>query len=282
MLKAQAAGVRRLTDKIAVIDGGGANLVAFAGDGGMVLVDSGAPKSGDHVMMQLKDLAAEAKVQTLFNTHYHLDQTGNNEMFSGAGAKIIAHARTLQWMSVDYWVEAENRYEKARSKAARPTQTFQTTGSLKAASEQIDYGYLILAHTSGDIYVHFKNANVLAVGDVASPLRDPSLDYYTGAWIGGRVDAMDNLLKLANDQTKIVPAYGPVMTKAEFKAERDVMEEVRARLFKQVREGDGPKDMLAEGVLNGLKRTWKDPDKFLYDACKGLWAHNDSLDANVV
>ena len=84
-----------------------------------------------------------------------------------------------------------------------------------------------------------------------------------------------SLLKLGNEQTKIVPAYGPVMTRAEFKAERDMMEEVRARLFKQVREGDSPKDMLEAGVLNGLARTWKDPYKFLYDAAKGLWAHHN-------
>ncbi len=88
---------------------------------------------------------------------------------------------------------------------------------------------------------------------------------------------MDLLLKLANDQTKIVPAYGPVMTRAEFKAERDMMEEVRVRLFDHVREGEGPKDMLDAGALNGLPRTWKDPYKFLYDAAKGLWAHHDKL-----
>ena len=63
---------------------------------------------------------------------------------------------------------------------------------------------------------------------------------------------------------------------------RDLMEEVRARLFKQVREGDGPKDMLEEGVMKNLPRTWKDPSKFLYDAAKGLWAHHDKLDPNVV
>ena len=153
---------------------------------------------------------------------------------------------------------------------------------MKAGAEQIDYGYLTLAHTSGDIYVFFKTSNVLAVGDVASPRVDPSLDYFTGAWIGGRVDAMDVLLKLANAQTRIVPAYGPVMTLAELKAERDMMEEVRARLFKTVREGDGPRDMLEAGVLKGLPRTWKNPNKFLYDAAKGLWAHHDKLDPNVV
>ena len=277
-----ATSVRRLTDKMAVVDGGGSNVLACSTGEGLALVDGGAPKSGDQVMAALKGLAPAAKVQTLFNTHHHTDQTGNNEMFSAAGAKIIAHKRTLEWMSSDHWVPAEDRYEIARPKAARPTETFLTTGSLKTGGEQIDYGYLTLAHTNGDIYVFFRNSNVLAVGDVASPLRDPALDYFTGAWIGGRVDAMDILLKLANEQTRIVPAYGPIMSKAEFNAERDMMEEVRDRLFKQVREGDGPKDMLEEGVLKGLARTWKDPYKFLYDAAKGCWAHHDKLGPNVV
>jgi cyclase len=256
-----------------VLGVGGTNVVALSAPDGVVLVDSGPPKS---------TVAVGAKVQTLFNTHYHSDQTGNNEGFFTAGARIIAHQRTREWMSSDYWVPAEERYEKARPKIALPTETFLTTGSLKAGGEQIDYGYLPLAHTNGDIYVFFRSSNVLAVGDVASPLRDPALDYFTGAWIGGRVDAMEIILKLSNDETRIVPAYGPIMTKAQFKAERDMMEEVRARLFKQVREGDGPKDMLAAGVLKGLPRTWKDPDKFLYDAAKGLWAHHDKLDPNVV
>ena len=264
--------------KISIADAGGTNLVALSASNGIVLVDSGAPQARDLVMAALKG----AKVQSLFNTHYHFDQTGNNEFFATAGAKVIAHERTRQWMSTDYWVPAEDRYEKARPKAARPTETFETTGSLRADAEQIDYGYLPLAHTNGDIYVFFKTSNVLAVGDVASPQRDPALDYFTGAWIGGRVDAMDILLKLSNEQTRIVPAYGPVMTRAEFKAERDLMEEVRARLWKEVREGKGPQEMLEGGLLNGLPRTWKDPAKFLYDAAKGMWAHHSKIDANVV
>jgi len=280
VLSAQQAlgGVRRLTEQMAVVDGGGSNVLAFSTGEGVVLVDGGAPKSFDTIMASL---GANAKVNTLFNTHHHVDQTGNNESFSKA-TKIIAHKRTLEWMSADHWIQADDRFEKARPKGARPTETFLTTGSLKTGGEQIDFGYLPLAHTNGDIYVHFRNANVLAVGDVASPLRDPALDYLTGAWIGGRVDAMDVLLSLSNEQTRIVPAYGPVLSKAEFKAERDVMEEVRKRLFDQVREGDGPKDMLERGVLKGLARTWKDPYKFLYDAAKGLWAHHDKLGPNVV
>src|SRR5262249_16814457 len=149
-------------------------------------------------------------------------------------------------------VPDEDRYEKARPKAAQPIETFRNTGSLKAADEQIEYGYLPLAHTDGDIYVFFKTSNVLAVGDVASPLRDPALDYFTGAWIGGRLDAMDTILKLSNEQTRIVPASGHVMTRAEFKAERDMMEEVRSRVWKRTLQGENPREMLEAGVLNGL------------------------------
>lgn len=261
-------------DTIGVMDTGGTNVVFFTSEDQGVLVDSG--------VLNAPGSLGGSRFGTVFNTHYHLDHTGNNERYALSGAKIIAHQRTKQIMSVDYWVPDEERYEKARPKDARPTETFLDIGSIKVGREQIDYGYLPLAHTNGDIYVHFRNANLLAVGDVASPRRDPELDWYTGAWIGGRVDAMDTILKLADDQTKIVPGSGPNMTKAQFKAERDMMEEVRTRLFKRVREGDGPQDMLDGGVLIGLAREWKDPYKFLYAAAKGCWGHHDKLDANVV
>jgi glyoxylase-like metal-dependent hydrolase (beta-lactamase superfamily II) len=274
--------VTKLTDTLVVIDAGGSNVTALAGADGLVLVDSGAPGSGDAVLSALKGLASNAKVQTLFNTHYHLDQTANNEQFAAQGAKIIAQKHTRDWMATKYWVPAEQRYEKARPKSAVPTEIFNVQGSIKTGNEEIDYAYLRMAHTSGDIYVHFKSANVIAVGDVASPLRDPELDWFTGAWVGGRVDSMDQLLAISNDQTRFVPAYGAVMTKAQFKGERDMMEEVRQRIFDRVRAGEGPQDMLEGGALDGLPRKWKDPLKFLYAAAKGGWAYQDKLGANVV
>jgi len=281
LLKAQQP-VNKLTGTVAVIDAGGSNVTAFSAGDGFVLVDSGAPKSGDALIAALKSLAPNAKVHTLFNTHYHLDQTANNEQFAAQGAKIIAQKRTREWMAADYWVPAEERYEKARPQAALPTETFRTQAAMKAGNEEIAYGYLLMAHTCGDLYVHFKGANVIAVGDVASPLRDPELDWFTGAWVGGRVDSMDLLLKISNDQTRFVPAYGPVMTKAQFKVERDMMEEVRQRIFDRVRAGEGPQDMMERGALDGLPRKWKDPLKFLYAAAKGGWGYYDKLGPEVV
>ena len=275
-------GVRKLTNTIAVVDGGGSNIVALSSADGTVLVDTGAPDTAGRVMAALKELGGNTTVHTVFNTHYHLAQTGNNGAFAAAGAKIVAHDRTRQWMSVDHWVPDQDRYEKARPKSAWPAEVFFNTGTQRIGGEQIDYGYLLVAHTAGDIYVYFRDANVLAVGDVASPVNDPELDWITGAWIGGRVSAMDRLLKIGNEQTRVVPGSGPVMTWAEFKAERELMEVVRQRLFKQIRQGDGPQDMVDGGVLKGLARTWKDPHKFLYAAARGLWGNHNKLDPDVV
>ena len=284
-LSAQRSAVtsRPLTDSLVVLDVGGSNvLCSRANPQGLVLVDSGAPRSDAQLTAGLQSVAQDANVHAVFNTHYHADQTANNATLATAGATIIAHEHTRQWMATDYWVPAENRYEKARPKAACPTDTFRTAGSLKAGTEQIDYGHLPLAHTDGDIYIFFRDANVLAVGDVASPLRDPALDYFTGAWIGGRVDAMDSILRLSNEQTRIVPAAGLPMTRAQFKAERDMMEEVRSRVWSRVLKGDSPRDMLDAGVLRGLARTWTDPLKFLYDASQGMFAHHNKLDPSVI
>src|SRR5580704_10637849 len=72
--QAAQPGVTRLTEKLGVIDAGGANVTAFVTGEGLVVVDSGAPNTGEAVMAALKSLAPNAKVTTLFNTHYHLDQ----------------------------------------------------------------------------------------------------------------------------------------------------------------------------------------------------------------
>jgi glyoxylase-like metal-dependent hydrolase (beta-lactamase superfamily II) len=271
-----------LSDRLSLITSSGTNVLALSTPDGLVLVDSGAPDRSDTLIAGLKSLSGGGRVRTVFNTHYHPENTGANEVLRQGGATIVSHENTRLWMATPVWNPAEDRYRPPRPVAAQPTETFRTEGSMSAGGERLEYGYLIEAHTSGDIYIRFRDANVLAVGDVVSPTRDPELDYFTGAWIGGRVDAMDRLLDLCDDGTRVVPGFGPVMTKAELKTERDVMKTVYDRTVDQVREGDDANDMLKAGVLNGLARTWKDPQRFLYDVQKGLWAHHNKLSPNVV
>jgi cyclase len=279
---AQQPGHLTLNDRLSLVTTGGTNVLALRTGAGLVLVDSGTPEQSDALMASVRQFSSGGRLETVFNTHWHLENTASNSALRQAGATIVAHENTRLWMATPTWMPNEDRYRAPRPKDAQPDKTFYAEATMTAGSERIEYGHLLEAHTSGDIYVFFRDSNVLAAGDVVSPVRDPELDYLTGAWIGGRVDAMERLLKLSDATTRIVPGFGQVMTRAELQAERDVMKTIYDRTVDRVREGDYVDDMLEGGVMNGLARTWKDPRKFLHDVHKGLWAHHNKLDANVV
>jgi glyoxylase-like metal-dependent hydrolase (beta-lactamase superfamily II) len=199
-----------------------------------------------------------------------------------AGAHIVAHEKTRQRLAYGYYLPKEDRYQKPVPKEAQPAETFYTTGETKIGGERIEYGYLLEAHTDGDIYVYFRDSNVLAVGDAVSPVRDPELDWFGGGWLGGRVDSLTLLLELGDARTKIVPSYGPVIGRADVQKEHDMMLKLFERYVELVRKGDGAEDILAAGVIADSGRAWQDPHKFAYDAYKGMWAHHNTLMPDIV
>lgn len=270
--------IESLRDGVSIIANAPGNVLVLETGEGRLLVDSGAPDMVTSVKLTLGD----APVTRLINTHYHADQSGGNALFGDAGAVIHAHEITRQWLSADYYIPSEDRWVSALPEIGRPTHTFREKEVLELGDESIEIGYLLEAHTRGDAYILLRNANVLAVGDVASPLRDPSLDWYAGGWLGGRVDAMDDLLEVANDDTLIVPAYGPVMTMADYRAEREMMWHLWDRCSKLVNSGRSAQDILDAGVMDEIDRKFDDPYKFCYDAAKGLWAHYTNFGGNVV
>jgi glyoxylase-like metal-dependent hydrolase (beta-lactamase superfamily II) len=281
-LAADSDEVTRATDRLAVLAGAGGNVLALSTADGLVVVDSGAAASGAALLAALGALPNGARVHTLFNTHWHLDQIGSNGALGRSGAHIVAHEKTRQRLAYGYYLPKEDRYEKPVSKDAQPAESFYTTGETKIGGERIEYGYLLEAHTDGDIYVHFRDSNVLAVGDAVSPARDPELDWFGGGWLGGRVDSLAKLLKIGDARTKIVPSYGPVIGRADVQKEHDMMLRLFERFVELVRKGDSAEDVLAAGVIADTGRAWQDPHKFAYDAYKGMWAHHNTLMPDIV
>jgi glyoxylase-like metal-dependent hydrolase (beta-lactamase superfamily II) len=270
-----------VTPDIHVLTGAGGNILVLSTDAGQIVVDSGAAGAADAVLAALRGLPG-GKTTALFNTHWHRDQTGGNEALGLAGATIIAHEKTRQRLSAGYYLPHEDRWEKPLPTAARPTKTFYTTDEITAGNRRIEFGYLLEAHTDGDIYVAFKDANVIAVGDVVSPERDPVLDWFGGGWLGGRLDALEKLLALGGKDTRYVPSFGPVIGRAQVQAEHDLMKELFDRFVVHLRLGESADDMQKAGVMDGLPRTFEDPHKFLYDAHKGFWAHHNKLMPDIV
>jgi glyoxylase-like metal-dependent hydrolase (beta-lactamase superfamily II) len=272
-----------VTPGLHVLRVSGINVVVLPTNAGLIVVDSGAAADQDLVLAALGSLGgAEGKVAVLVNTHWHREQTGANEALGMAGATIIAHEKTRQRLRAGWYVPADDRYEKALPAAALPTRTFYGADEATVGDKRIEFGYLLEAHTDGDGYVRFPEANVIAAGDVVSPERDPMLDWFGGGWLGGRVDALKKLLELGDARTRYVPSVGPPVERAAVQAEHDLLLAIFDRMVVSLRLGQTADDMLKEGVLDDLPRIFSDPAKFLYDAHKGFWAHHNKLMNDIV
>ena len=267
--------------KLSLINAGGSNVLVCETSAGLVLVDSGTADYSQRLLDTLAGIRA-GNVHTMFNTHWHADQCGANTAIGTSGAAIIAHQKTWHHLSTRYYLPPENRYFDALPEAGRPTVRFHDKGSVNIGGETVDYGALVEAHTDGDIYIHFRDDNVLAAGGAVASDLDPELDWYGGGWLGGRAQSLDTLVALADDDTLIIPAKGQIMTRADLVAERDMTHALYQRLNDLIRSGCSAQCMEQEGALEGLGRTWQDPQRFLYAAYKGLWAHHYNLAPDIL
>jgi glyoxylase-like metal-dependent hydrolase (beta-lactamase superfamily II) len=266
-------GNTALTEDITLLTGAGANVLAVKGPAGAVLVDGGLEAHSQELLKAALKVTDARQVQALFNTHWHPEQTGSNEAAGSGRAKIIAHVNTKLWLTRRITVSwREGTYGPLPARAL-PNETFYSKSTMSLGAEQVDYGYLTQAHTDGDIYVFFRKANVLAAGGVVSANRWPVMDYETGGWIAGLVAGLDTLLKLADDQTKIVPADGPVLTKEDLKAQRTAYFTIYDRLVKCLTKGLSPAEALATEPAKGIKPEWGDAAPFVIASFKSLWGH---------
>ena len=273
--------VSKLTDNLALITGAGGNIVVLNQPDGLLLVNGSRPEMAADLMKFLSDQFKGQTVKAIFNTDWHLDHTGSNEMFRKAGSKIYAHENTKLWIGADFYSDWEKRVYKPRPKEALPTDTFYTSGKMTFGKEPIEYGYMPQAHTDGDIYVFFPAQNVLVTGDVVSAGEYPVLDYVTGGWIGGLQNALKDLLKVGNENTRVIPGAGPVLTRADIQAEADMANTMRDRLVKLMRQGMGPGDMIAAEPTKDYDAKWGKPELFIRNAYRGMWGHVREL-GNIV
>lgn len=262
-----------LAENFLLISGAGSNVLAVTGAEEVLLVDGGDAAHSAELLQFVSRQAGGKPVRIAFNTHWHHDHVGANEALGKSGAKIYSHVFTKQWLSTEIdWGWQHQTFEPL-PEIARPNQTFYDSGKLAFGSQQVLYAHIGPAHTDGDIYVYFPGPNILMAGDVVSAGSYPVLDWTTGGWIYGIVDAQDALLKLINDQTRVVPGSGPVQTKADLQALHDMCETVRGRLFELIRHGNGPKDMVAAKPTAEFDQKYGDPEQFILNAYRGLWAH---------
>lgn len=271
----EAVRARRLGERSFQFTGAGGNVVVLDAPDQLVMVDSGRPGRTSELLRAVADLLGDDRVDTLINTHWHLEHSGGNDIIGRTASTIIAHENTRLWMGTEFHVRWQDRTYPPRAPAALPNDTFYAhePQPIRAAFGGIpaEYAHLPEAHTDGDIYVFFPEDNVLVAGDAVSVGAYPVPDFSTGGWIGGLVDATQTLLGVADADTLIVPGIGPAVTRAHLEAQLEMLTTVRERMETDMRRGRSAAEILADGVTEEFDEAWGDPQLFVNNLYHGLW-----------
>jgi glyoxylase-like metal-dependent hydrolase (beta-lactamase superfamily II) len=254
-----------------LLQGAGCNVIAMPGPEGALMIDGGLAANADVLMAAVKSATRASRIHTLINTHWHPEQVGANEAVGRAGGVIFAHEKTKTALSSTiYNSVALSGRRPALPQAARPTKTTRGDGSMEFAGQKIDYGYMPAAHTDSDLFVHFPNMNLLVVGGVVSAEEWPLLDYRNGAWLGGRVRALEHLADLVKPDTRVVPANGRAMTGREVVRHRDMYQKLFTTMIGYLNMGLGPEDAVKRNPLKEYQSEFGDPSAFTYGALKSM------------
>jgi cyclase len=254
-----------------LLQGAGGNVIALPGPDGTLMIDGGRAASASVLLDAVKAATRSTRVHTLINTHWHPDQTGANEAVGKSGGVIFAHEKTKTLLSnTVYSAIGFTSRVPPLAKEGRPTKTTRGDGSMEFAGNQIDYGYMPAAHTDGDLFVHFPKLNLLAAGGVVSAEEWPLLDYKNGAWLGGRVRALERLAKVVRPDTRVVPATGRMMTGSDIVRHRDMYQKLFTTMIGYLNMGQGPEDAVTKNPLKEYEKEFGDASDFEYAALRSM------------
>ncbi len=283
LLPARVASAQQVASRISTTDlggvtllqGAGCNVVAMPGPDGALMIDGGLAAHADALLAAVRDATRGSRIHTLINTHGHPEQTGANEAVGRAGGVIFAHEKTKQYLSNTVESVTFKGRRRPLPQAARPTRTTRGDGSLEFGGQQIDYGYMPAAHSDGDLYFHLPTLNLLVAGGVVSADDWPLIDYRNGAWLGGRVRALEGLADLfeagtVKPDTRVVPAHGRVMTGRDIVRHRDMYRKLFETMIGYLNMGLGPEDAVQRNPLKDYSAEFGDPSVFTYGALRSM------------
>jgi glyoxylase-like metal-dependent hydrolase (beta-lactamase superfamily II) len=253
-----------------LLQGAGCNVVAMPGPDGALMIDGGLAANTDALLATVKTATRTSRINTLINTHWHPEQTGANEAVGRAGGVIFAHEKTKTYLSNAVYSVTFKGRRAALPQVARPTKTTRGDGSMEFAGVKLDYGYMPAAHTDSDLFIHVPAMNLLVAGGVVSAEEWPLVDYRNGAWLGGRVRALEHLADLVKPDTRVVPANGRVMTGSEIVRHRDMYQKLFTTMIGYLNMGLGPEDAVTRNPLKEYQSEFGDPSAFTYGALKSM------------
>ncbi|MFN7986506.1 MAG: MBL fold metallo-hydrolase [Thermoanaerobaculia bacterium] len=245
----------KVADGVFLLTGTGGNIGASIGADGILLVDSGLGQATGRVRAALKR-TTDRPIRFVLNTHWHTDHTGGNESLARDGAVVVAHENVRRRMSVEQNLALFGLKFPASPAAALPVVTFTRSLTLHLNGDEIEAVHVPAAHTDGDVIVRFRRSNVVIGGDDFINGSYPVCDLSCGGSVEGMIAAADRLLAAGDERTRYIPGHGPLATRADVAAFREMLGASRKAVLPLVKAGRSLDEVKAARPMAVLDQRW--------------------------
>lgn len=258
--QAQAQGesgltAQRLSETVSVLFGQGGNIGVFEGPDGVFIIDDKYEGDGEMISAAVARLS-ELPITHVLNTHWHFDHAGSNDFFGHNGSVIIAHDNVRKMLASGAFLSVVDRDVPPAAAEALPVITFDDSLSLHLNGEEVHMFHVMPGHTDGDGIVWFKDSNIIHMGDTFLAGIYPLIDVDSGGSIDGMITTADTVLNFINDETQVIPGHGPISTRADLKAYRDMCATLRDRIAEMKGRGMSLEAVLAADITKGFDERW--------------------------
>jgi len=261
-----------LGNKTYMLEGAGGNVIIAVGTDGIIMVDGQYAPMHDKLKAAIEKISP-LPIKYLINTHYHGDHVGGNGPFHRDGATIVAQDNIRLRLAGGTTNGITGNKTPPVAADALPTETyFGGTKTIEVGGRKAVLTHVYNAHTDGDTYVYFADANVLCTGDTFNNRkRYQTIDFNNGGDIRGMISANTAYMKLANDNTKIVPGHGGLAKKSDVANFLAMLTTARERIEKLFNEGKSEAEVLAAKPLADLDASWANDEKAAQDYTKMVY-----------
>ena len=237
------------------LEGRGGIIGVCAGEDGIFMVDDHYAPLTPAILQAVRGIQA-GPIRFVLNTHWHFDHTGGNENLGEGGSLIVAHDNVRARLSTDQFMAFLDRNVPASPAAALPVVTFGGDITFHLNAETVHAFHVPRAHTDGDAIVHFRDADVVHMGDVLWSQHYPFIDTGSGGSVAGMLAAVDAVLARTGEQTKIIAGHGAMTDRPGLLAYREMLETTSGRIAGLVAQGLSLEDVQAAAPTADYDPTW--------------------------
>jgi len=245
----------QLAEGLYYLEGQGGNIGVSVGSEGVFLIDDQFAPLSEKIIAAVRTLS-DQPIRFLLNTHHHPDHTGGNQIFAQAGAVIIAHENVRTTLAAGFRGGDLQAVLTDEQRIGLPVVTYPDSIDLHLNGYSVHAFHVAPAHTDGDSFVVFREANVIHTGDVFRTVAYPRVDASANGSYHGIMAGYQTLLDISDDNTRFLPGHGVVSSRADVASQLAMFTTIRDRVKAGMEAGQSLEQIQAAKPTAEFDARW--------------------------